>query len=134
MGRILEEPTSQINSLLWEPRSVVTRWTKCQIVQKSVGATDAVAGTPSLSNVVQSCNSAERHSAVAAAAQWLQRDSVGLAAVRSSASRCIYVEHLFNNLGCFSIVDAVAAAVCGAGAVGNGSASSNTDAEIQREL
>jgi len=37
-------------------------------------------------------------------------------------------------LGCFSIVDAVATIVCSAGAVGCGSASSNTYAYIQREM
>lgn len=69
MGRILEEPTSQINSLLQKPRSEVAGWTKCQLVQKRVGATDAVARTPSLSSIVQSCSSARRHSAVAVTAQ-----------------------------------------------------------------
>jgi len=87
------------------------------LVQRSVGATNAVARTPSLSSVVHSCSSKERHSAVATAMQWLQRDSVGLVAVKSSASRCIYVEHLFSNLGSFSIADAIAAAVCSAGAL-----------------
>ena len=69
MGRILEEFTSQINTLLHVSGSVVAGWTKCQMVQRSVGATDAVARTPSLSSVVQSCSSAGRHSAVAAATQ-----------------------------------------------------------------
>lgn len=45
-----------------------------------------------------------------------------------------HTEHQFSNLGCFSIVDAVAAAVgegCSADAVGSGSTSSSTDVELR---
>ena len=82
------------------------------MMQRSVGAIDAVARTLSLNNVVHSCNSA-----VAITMQWLQRDNVGLAIVRSKASRCIYAEHLFSNLGCFFVVEAITTTVCSADAI-----------------
>jgi len=78
-----------------------------------------------LSNVVQSCNSAGRHSAVVAAAQWLQRDSVGLAAVRSQHQDA-FMLNTCSDFGMFLI--------CSAEAVGSGRASSNTYAKIQEEL
>ena len=103
-----------------------SRVDQCQLVQRSVGATDAMARTPSLISVVQSCSSAGRHNAQVAATQWLQRDSVGLAIVKSSSSRCIYAEHLFKfwdvfQLQCIS-------------SVSSGSASKNTNATLERGL
>jgi len=45
-----------------------------------------------------------------------------------------HTEHLFNNLGCFSVADAATTIVGEGCSVGSGSASSSTDAELEREL
>ena len=55
-------------ALLQEPKISSSRLEEFQLVQRSVGATDAVARALNLSNAMHNCSSAERHNAIATTA------------------------------------------------------------------